>query len=127
MALCSPQLQKFLWNNICGNYGCGKTSKKNNIIIKGGEGRRICSAIAIDAPSSLASVSGIRWGSVQLKGAREEMEDDTLIIQSDELDGFSYAAVFDGHAGFSSVRFLRFIKSFSFFLQLLSLLFDLDQ
>lgn len=107
MALCSPQLQKFLTNKICGNYGCFRTSKKSNIIVKGGEGRRVCSAIAIDAPSSIASVSGIRWGSVQLKGAREEMEDDTVIIQSDDLDGFSYAAVFDGHAGFSSVRFLR--------------------
>ncbi|KAH6828140.1 thylakoid-associated phosphatase 38 [Perilla frutescens var. hirtella] len=108
MALCSPQLQKFLSNKICGgNYGCNKSSKKSNIIVKGGEGRRLCSAIAIDAPASIASVSGIRWGSVKLQGAREEMEDDAVIIQSDELHGFSYAAVFDGHAGFSSVRFLR--------------------
>lgn len=108
MALCSQQLHKFLLNKICCNYGCNKTSKKN-IIVKGGEGRRFCSALAIDAPASLASVSGIRWGSVQLKGAREEMEDDVVIIQSDGLDGFSYAAVFDGHAGFSSVKFLRFV------------------
>lgn len=112
MALCSPQLQKFLVNKICGNYGCNQTSKRSSsIIVKGrGEGRRLCSAIAIDAPASIASVSGIRWGSVQLKGAREEMEDDAVIVQSDELDGFSYAAVFDGHAGFSSVQFLRFVN-----------------
>ncbi|KAG6426584.1 hypothetical protein SASPL_110817 [Salvia splendens] len=107
MALCSPQLQKFLLNKICGNYGFDQTSKKSNILVKGGEGRRLCSAIAIDAPSSIASVPGIRWGSAQLKGAREEMEDDAVIVQSDELDGFSYAAVFDGHAGFSSVQFLK--------------------
>lgn len=107
MALCSPQLHKFLQNNICCNYSCNKPSRKSSIV-KGGEGRIVCSAIAIDTPSSLTSVSGIRWGSVQLKGARDEMEDDSVIVQSsDELDGFSYAAVFDGHAGFSSVKFLK--------------------
>ncbi|KAK6117686.1 hypothetical protein DH2020_048538 [Rehmannia glutinosa] len=114
MALYSPQLQKFLLSKISCNYGCNnnnnnKTSNKKNTIVKGGgEGRRFCSAIAIDAPSSLV-VSGIKWGSVKLKGARDEMEDDVVIIGSDDdgLDGFSYAAVFDGHAGFSSVEFLR--------------------
>lgn len=110
MALCSPQLQKFLLNKICGNYGFDQTSKRSNILVKGGEGRRLCSAIAIDAPSSIASVPGIRWGSAQLKGAREEMEDDAVIVQSDELDGFSYAAVFDGHAGFSTVQFLKYVQ-----------------
>lgn len=34
------------------------------------------------------------------------MEDD-LVIRSDGLEGFSFAAIFDGHAGFSSVKFLR--------------------
>ncbi|KAL8519514.1 hypothetical protein ACS0TY_010445 [Phlomoides rotata] len=106
MALCGPQLQKLLLNKICCNYGCNKISKKN-IIVKGGEGTILCSAIAIDAPASTASVSGIRWGSAKLKGAREEMEDDVVLVQSDRLDGFSYAAVFDGHAGFSAVQFLR--------------------
>lgn len=114
MALCSPQLQKLLLNKICSNYGCNKTSKKD-VIVKGGKGRISCSAIAIDAPSSLASVSGIRWGSVQVKGAREEMEDDSVIIQSDALAGFSFAAVFDGHAGFSSVKFLRFVYKLRLF------------
>lgn len=110
MALCSPQLHKFLQSKICCNFVRNKTPKKSNLSIKGGEGRRVCfSAIAIDAPASLSSASGIRWGSVQLRGAREEMEDDAAIVQSDELDGFSFAAVFDGHAGFSSVKFLRFV------------------
>ncbi|CAH8262114.1 unnamed protein product [Arabidopsis lyrata] len=36
------------------------------------------------------------------------MEDDT-VIRSDALDSFSYAAVFDGHAGSSSVKFLRYL------------------
>ncbi|KAG8390426.1 hypothetical protein BUALT_Bualt01G0082100 [Buddleja alternifolia] len=107
MALYSPQLHKFVLNKICYNYGCNNKASKKNIIVKEGrEGRRICSAIAINAPpSSLAGVSGIRWGSVKLKGAREEMEDDVVIVESD--DGFCFAAVFDGHAGFSSVEFLR--------------------
>ncbi|KAL8050743.1 hypothetical protein ABFS82_06G099800 [Erythranthe guttata] len=117
MALCSPQLQRFLLNKIRRNSSCNNNNNnnnsnkttKNNIVVKGGEGRILCSAIAIDgaSPSSFRSVSGIRWGSVQLKGAREEMEDDVVVVQSDSLDGFSFAAVFDGHAGFSSVQFLR--------------------
>ncbi|KAF3672310.1 Protein phosphatase 2C 57 [Capsicum annuum] len=108
MALSNPHLQKILLlNKICCNYGY-----KKNIIQKtaggGGEGRgRCCSAIAIDAPAPLTSVSGIRWGSTMIQGPREEMEDDAVIVQSDDLDGFTYAAVFDGHAGFSSVKFLR--------------------
>ncbi|TYH98046.1 hypothetical protein ES332_A12G282800v1 [Gossypium tomentosum] len=65
-----------------------------------------CSAIAINAPSSLTDVSGIRWGSTSVQGRREEMEDD-LVIRSDGLDGFSFAAVFDGHGGVASVKYLR--------------------
>ncbi|RWR96417.1 protein phosphatase 2C 57 [Cinnamomum micranthum f. kanehirae] len=67
---------------------------------------RCCSAIAIDSPSSVGGVVGIRWGSTQLQGPREEMEDD-VVLRSDSLNGFSFAAVFDGHGGFSSVKFLR--------------------
>ncbi|KAL6548668.1 hypothetical protein OROGR_009089 [Orobanche gracilis] len=37
------------------------------------------------------------------------MEDD-IIIRSDCRDsGFAFAAVFDGHVGFSSVKFLRYL------------------
>ena len=42
-----------------------------------------------------------------MQGTREEMEDD-LVIRSDGLDGFSFAAVFDGHGGVSSAKFLRY-------------------
>lgn len=41
-----------------------------------------------------------------MQGRREEMEDD-LVIRSDGLDGFSFAAVFDGHGGVASVKYLR--------------------
>ncbi|XP_020678915.1 probable protein phosphatase 2C 5 isoform X1 [Dendrobium catenatum] len=66
-----------------------------------------CSAIAVDASSRLAGgVSGIRWGSSTLQGPRSEMED-VVVLRSDGLSGFTFATVFDGHAGISSVEFLR--------------------
>ncbi|KAG6514892.1 hypothetical protein ZIOFF_025267 [Zingiber officinale] len=63
-----------------------------------------CSAISVEAP--VAGISGIRWGSSKLQGARSEMEDE-VVLRSDGLSGFSFAAVLDGHAGFSCVEFLR--------------------
>ncbi|CAN1170663.1 Protein phosphatase 2C 57 [Linum perenne] len=66
-----------------------------------------CSAIAIDAPSTLTDVAGVRWGFTSLQGAREEMEDDIVIRSDGGHDGFSFAAVLDGHGGFNSVHFLR--------------------
>ena len=120
MALWSPRLQRFLLNNNVSKIDLKKTNScnsNNHIIMRkwSREGSpRCCSAIAIDAPSSLSDGlgSGIRWGSAKLQGAREEMEDDAVIVGSsphNELDGFFFAAVFDGHAGFSSVKFLRFV------------------
>ncbi|KAI3808764.1 hypothetical protein L1987_24725 [Smallanthus sonchifolius] len=115
MALWSPRLQRFLLNSVS-KIDLKKTNHNNNNIITrkwSREGsRRCCSAIAIDAPSSLSDglASGIRWGSAKLQGVREEMEDDAVIVGSisnNELEGFYFAAVFDGHAGFSSVKFLR--------------------
>lgn len=76
-----------------------------------GVGGRCCSSsIAIN---TLTRVRDITWGLTKLQGAREEMEDDVVIVKScsdhgNNLDGFSFAAVFDGHAGYSSVKFLRF-------------------
>ncbi|KAE9464719.1 hypothetical protein C3L33_03369, partial [Rhododendron williamsianum] len=110
MALSSPPLQRsFLLNRtIDVSNSAHRSSKKNAAPVKGRGGSRCCSAIAIDAPSAAsAGAAGVRWGSVKLQGAREEMEDDAVVVRSDDLDGFSYAAVFDGHAGFSSVKFLR--------------------
>ncbi|XP_065877222.1 protein phosphatase 2C 57 isoform X2 [Euphorbia lathyris] len=104
MASLTPQLETFLLTKLhCGTSGF-KTSTKNNFLTS--KPFTQCSAIAIDAPSSLTDVSGIRWGSASLQGAREEMEDD-FILRSDGLNGFSFAGVFDGHGGVSSVKFLR--------------------
>ncbi|KAJ9539599.1 hypothetical protein OSB04_026105 [Centaurea solstitialis] len=119
MALWSPRMQRFLLNNNnLNNFNFKKTNNNNNssnsnIIMRNWSRQssfRCCSAIAIDAPSSLSDglASGIRWGSAKLQGAREEMEDDAVILaNNNDLDGFHFAAVFDGHAGFSSVHFLR--------------------
>ncbi|KAK6926029.1 PPM-type phosphatase-like domain [Dillenia turbinata] len=105
MALLSQQLQRFLLNPVDSN-SCSKITHRKNLLIK--DRGRCCSAIAIDASSaSLTGASGIRWGSTKLQGPREEMEDDVVVLRSDDLDGFLFAAVFDGHAGFSSVKFLR--------------------
>lgn len=66
----------------------------------------MCSAVAVDATSSMTNTSGIRWGLSKLQGKRPEMEDD-VVIRSEGFGDFTFAALFDGHAGFSSVEFLR--------------------
>ncbi|ESW08499.1 hypothetical protein PHAVU_009G050800 [Phaseolus vulgaris] len=103
MALSTPHMQRFL---LCKLHtrSTSKTTHKNTFTTT--TRGRCCSAIAIDAPSSLTEVPGVRWGSIALQGLREEMEDD-IIVRPDGLQGFSFAAVFDGHGGFSSVEFLR--------------------
>lgn len=107
MALSSLQLQRFLAAGISFS-STAKNPNRSQFLATTTRPKSHCrcSAIAIDAPSSVVDVAGIRWGSTSLQGAREEMEDD-LVIRSESLDGFSFAAVFDGHAGFSSVKFLR--------------------
>ncbi|MED6172830.1 Serine/threonine-protein phosphatase PP2A catalytic subunit [Stylosanthes scabra] len=107
MALSSSHIQRFLFH---GSFS--STSKHydrhnhRNTFAAVTCTSRCYSAIAIDAPSSLAEAPGVRWGSIALQGIREEMEDD-IIVRPNGLDGFSFAAVFDGHGGFSSVEFLR--------------------
>ncbi|KAJ9680021.1 hypothetical protein PVL29_021788 [Vitis rotundifolia] len=103
MALLSQQLQRFFLTTLNCTSNVKATKKNNSVALK--ERARCCSAIAIDAPS-FSGVAGIRWGLCRLQGPREEMEDEA-VVRSDGLDGFSFAAVFDGHAGFSSVKFLR--------------------
>ncbi|CAN6564724.1 unnamed protein product [Malus baccata var. baccata] len=104
MTLTSPQLQRFVLTKYH-NGLCKTAAAKSSFNIRARS--RSCSAIAIDTPgSSLTDVAGIRWGSTSLQGAREEMED-AVVVRSEGLDEFSFAAVFDGHAGFNSVKFLR--------------------
>lgn len=113
MALLSPQLQRFISTSLHHHTAspCKTSAPASATVNKGGgaitaaHGRHRCSAIAIEAPSSLTDVAPVRFGYTSLQGPREEMED-AIVIRSDGLDGFSFAAVFDGHAGSSSVRFL---------------------
>ncbi|KAI4384851.1 hypothetical protein MLD38_002951 [Melastoma candidum] len=106
MALLNQELQRFL---VVANSGYAPAAAKsvgwNGVLAVRSKGLT-CSAIAIEAPSSLTGVSGVRWGRTSIQGVREEMEDDA-VVRSDGLDGFSFAAVFDGHGGFASVEFLR--------------------
>ncbi|WCJ28957.1 Protein phosphatase 2C 57 [Euphorbia peplus] len=104
MALLTPQLESFLLTKLHFGTSIFKTSPKTNFLTS--RPLTQCSAIAIDAPSSLSDVSGVRWGSASLQGARDEMEDD-FVLRSDGLNGFSFAGVFDGHGGAASVKFLR--------------------
>uniref|UniRef100_A0A0D3DGG5 protein-serine/threonine phosphatase n=1 Tax=Brassica oleracea var. oleracea TaxID=109376 RepID=A0A0D3DGG5_BRAOL len=111
MALLRPHLHRFHSNALHHSAPHTKSivDAGGGLVVYPTYGRRRrhrCSAIAIDAPSSLAGVTPIRWGYTSVQGFREEMEDD-IVIRSEALDGFSFAAVFDGHAGSSSVKFLR--------------------
>ncbi|KAF3592533.1 hypothetical protein DY000_02027425 [Brassica cretica] len=107
MALLRPHLHRFHSNALHQSAPHTKSivDAGGGLVVYPTYGRR-CSAIAIDAPSSLAGVTPIRWGYTSVQGFREEMEDD-IVIRSEALDSFSFAAVFDGHAGSSSVKFLR--------------------
>ncbi|KAL5719051.1 protein-serine/threonine phosphatase [Ranunculus cassubicifolius] len=101
MALLTQQLQRHILYTT--------KNPNSSIISKPKKKLHCCSAIAIDSqpPSlGLTDVAGIKWGSVKLQGFREEMEDE-VILKPNDIGGFSFAAVFDGHAGFSSVEFLR--------------------
>ncbi|CAK9318167.1 unnamed protein product [Citrullus colocynthis] len=103
MALLSPRLHRFRLTKLH-HTPASKPTKTTKLTLT--RKTRCCSAIAIDAPSSLTDAAGIRWGSTTLQGLREEMEDDA-VVRSDGFNGFLFAAVFDGHGGYSSVKFLR--------------------
>src|ERR1044072_5066048 len=96
MPFSSPRLQPLLSRNLHGRRSTTANNAHRNISFTIGttSTTRCCSAIAIDAPSSLAEAPAVRWGSVSLQGPREEMEDD-LVVRSDGLQGFFLAAVFD--------------------------------
>jgi hypothetical protein len=60
--------------------------------------------------AEVATIGTLSVGQASLQGPRDEMEDEVVVVVgAEELKGFVYAGVFDGHAGFSSARFLRFV------------------
>uniref|UniRef100_A0A1J3IJ26 protein-serine/threonine phosphatase n=1 Tax=Noccaea caerulescens TaxID=107243 RepID=A0A1J3IJ26_NOCCA len=108
MALLRPNLHRF-HSNTPRQFGYPYKSTADagdGLVVYPAYGRHRCSAIAIDAPSSMTGVTPIRWGYTSVQGFRDEMEDD-IVIRSEAIDNFSFAAVFDGHAGSSSVKFLK--------------------
>ncbi|CAN8230247.1 unnamed protein product [Cochlearia groenlandica] len=109
MALLRPYLHRFDPNRLRHQnyYSKSNADSGDGLVVYPTYGRHRCSAIAINAPSSLSGVTPIRLGYASLQGLRDEMEDD-IVIRSEAVDDcFSYAAVFDGHAGSTSVKFLR--------------------
>lgn len=56
--------------------------------------------------SDTSKEESIKWGCVGIQGARSEMED-AIVLREEGLNNFTYAAVFDGHAGFASAKFLK--------------------
>ncbi|KAI8559227.1 hypothetical protein RHMOL_Rhmol04G0156800 [Rhododendron molle] len=59
-------------------------------------------------------------GSKKVQGAPEEMEDDVIVVGFDDRGGFSYAAIFYGHAGF----FFRRVSQISYVLFHKQVIFD---
>ena len=59
-----------------------------------------------EAPAAEAAAKAWRVGRHSLQGLREEMEDHHTVIH-DVPGGFLYAAVFDGHCGSATAKFLE--------------------
>ncbi|PAN30485.1 hypothetical protein GQ55_5G282200 [Panicum hallii var. hallii] len=102
MALLSPRVPRlppsaFTAGAVGGIRCCGRGARCQAAAAGG--------VAAAGPPSS--ELEAIRWGSAKLQGARDEMEDEVVLRTGSLLDGFSFAAVLDGHAGFSAVQFLR--------------------
>ncbi|RLN25069.1 putative protein phosphatase 2C 5 isoform X2 [Panicum miliaceum] len=102
MALLSPRVPRlppsaFAAGAAVGIRCCGRGARCHAAAAGG---------VAATGPPS-SELEAIRWGSAKLQGARDEMEDEVVLRTGSLLDGFSFAAVLDGHAGFSAVQFLR--------------------
>ncbi|GLU21280.1 hypothetical protein SLE2022_374260 [Rubroshorea leprosula] len=90
MAFPSPQLQRFLATGINSGGNNAKTPQPKPLP----HFRHSQNSLPMLRDCIRRAARARRWRTI-------------LVIRSDGLDGFSFAAVFDGHAGFSSVKFLR--------------------
>ena len=79
--------------------------------IRGGRARAASGSVQQE---EIAAVGTISVGQYLVQGLREEMEDE-IAVDVDGLKGFSYAAIFDGHAGDFSAKYLRWVTSPSLF------------
>ena len=70
-------------------------------------GRPRAASGSVQQQEEIAAVGTITVGKFVVQGLREEMEDE-IVVEADGPNGFLYAAIFDGHAGVYSAKFLRF-------------------
>jgi hypothetical protein len=73
---------------------------------RGSRRPRAASGSVQQQEEEVAAVGTITIGQFVVQGLRGEMEDE-VVVEADGPNGFSYAAIFDGHAGVYSATFLR--------------------
>uniref|UniRef100_A0A0D3EQ21 protein-serine/threonine phosphatase n=1 Tax=Oryza barthii TaxID=65489 RepID=A0A0D3EQ21_9ORYZ len=109
MALLSPRVPRLPLASASASASAAGAGLRCCVGVGGGVGRAgsaaWCHATAAGSVAASSSeLEAIRWGTAKLQGARDEMEDEVVLRPGSLLDGFSFAAVFDGHAGFSAVE-----------------------
>lgn len=107
MALLSPRVPRLPLAAHCAGAGAGILRCCGRLAASAARCQVTASGSVAAGSSSSSELEAIRWGSAKLQGAREEMEDEVVLRPESLLHGFSFAAVLDGHAGFSTVQFLR--------------------
>ncbi|KAM3330504.1 hypothetical protein ACQJBY_027006 [Aegilops geniculata] len=107
MALLSPRVPRLPLAAHSAGAGAGSLRCCGRVAASAARCQVTASGSVAAGSSSSSELEAIRWGSAKLQGAREEMEDEVVLCPDSLLHGFSFAAVLDGHAGFSTVQFLR--------------------
>lgn len=107
MALLSPRVPRLPLAAHSAGAGVGSLLCCGRVAASAARCQVTASGSVAAGSSSSSELEAIRWGSAKLQGAREEMEDEVVLRPDSLLHGFSFAAVLDGHAGFSTVQFLR--------------------
>ncbi|TKW14910.1 hypothetical protein SEVIR_5G198100v4 [Setaria viridis] len=107
MALLSPRVPRLPPSTFTAGAGAATTAVGIRCCGRGARCQATAAGGVAAAGPPSSELEAIRWGSAKLQGARDEMEDEVVLRTGCLLDGFSFAAVFDGHAGFSAVKFLR--------------------
>ncbi|XP_044348849.1 probable protein phosphatase 2C 5 isoform X2 [Triticum aestivum] len=107
MALLSPRVPRLPLAAHSAGAGAGSLRCCGRVAASAARCQVTASGSVAAGSSSSSELEAIRWGSAKLQGAREEMEDEVVLRPDSLLHGFSFAAVLDGHAGFSTVQFLR--------------------
>ncbi|KAM3349530.1 hypothetical protein ACQJBY_022463 [Aegilops geniculata] len=107
MALLSPRVPRLPLAAHSAGAGAGSLRCCVRVAASAARCQVTASGSVAAGSSSSSELEAIRWGSAKLQGAREEMEDEVVLRPDSLLHGFSFAAVLDGHAGFSTVQFLR--------------------